>query len=129
LVAEWFATLSPVSAAFANADTELSPERVKELVDAGEVQLVDVRETYEWEAGRIEGSRHIEMERLASQAETVDRDRPVVFVCRLGSRAGMATQAFRGAGFDAYNLTGGIQAWVDGGLPIGPDDSAYVADH
>jgi rhodanese-related sulfurtransferase len=46
-----------VSGALSEADTELSPARVKELLDAGEAQLVDVRETYEWEAGRIEGAR------------------------------------------------------------------------
>ena len=49
------------------------------------MQLVDVREPYEFEAGRIAGSRHIELERLASKADTIDRDRPVVFVCRLGA--------------------------------------------
>jgi rhodanese-related sulfurtransferase len=118
-----------VSGAFSDTDTELPPERVKELLDAGEVQLVDVRETYEWEAGRIEGARHVEVARLASEAETIDRERPVVFHCRVGSRSAMATQAFRRAGYDAYNLTGGIKAWTDRGLPIGPDDSAYVADH
>ena len=58
---------------------ELPPERVKELLDAGDIQLVDVREDYEWEAGRIAGARHIEMERLPAQADTIDRERPVVF--------------------------------------------------
>ena len=42
-----------------------SPVR-QELIDAGEVQLVDVREPHEWDAGRIAGARHIELERLAS---------------------------------------------------------------
>src|SRR4051812_38975794 len=111
-------------------ETDLTPERVRELLDAGEIQLVDVREPYEWEAGRIPGARHIEMERLASQAETIDRERPVVFQCRIGARAGMAAQAFRASGYTAYNLIGGIQAWADRGLPLEPDDgSAYVADH
>ena len=118
-----------MSGSFSDTDTELSPERVKELVDAGEVQLVDVRETYEWEAGRIDGARHIEVAQLASEAETIDRGRPVVFHCRVGSRSAMAAQAFRRAGFDAYNLSGGILAWADRGLPLGPDDSAHVADH
>lgn len=87
-----------------------------------------MREPVEREAGHIEGSRHIELERLASEAETVPRDRPVVFQCRLGARSAMATRAFRSAGFDAYNMDGGIQAWVDSGLPIVPEDG-YVADH
>ena len=40
----------------------------------------------------------------------------------------MATQAFRAAGWDAYNMTGGITAWVERELPIEPDDG-YVAEH
>ena len=87
-----------------------------------------MREAYEHEAGRIEGVRHIELERLAAQAETIDRDRPVVFHCRLGARSGMAAQAFRAAGYDAYNMAGGIQAWADRGLPLAPE-GGYVADH
>ncbi len=113
---------------FADAETELVPERVAELLRQGEAELIDVREPYEREAGRIDGSRHIELERLASAAETLPRDRPVVFQCRLGARSGLATRAFRSAGFDAYNLAGGIQAWVDAGLPIVPE-GGHVADH
>ena len=93
-----------------------------------DVQVVDVREDYEHEAGRIAGARHIELERLASQAESIDRDRPVVFHCRLGSRSAMAAQAFRAAGYDAYTMAGGLRAWVDAGLPIEPEDG-HVADH
>jgi rhodanese-related sulfurtransferase len=113
---------------FSDPDAELTPERVAEMLGHGEAELIDVREPYEREAGRIGGSRHIEMERLASEAETIPRDRPVVFQCRLGARSAMATQAFRAAGYDAYNLDGGIQAWVGSGLPIVPRDG-YVADH
>ena len=69
------------------------------------MQLVDVREPYEWEAGRIAGARHIELEQLASQAESLDRDRPVLFYCRVGARSAMAAHAFRRAGFDAYSMT------------------------
>ena len=107
---------------------EITPEELAERLARGEVQLVDVREPYEWEAGRIEGAPHVEMERLASQAETIDRDRPVVFQCRLGARSAMATAAFRAAGWEAYNLGGGIQAWTDQGLAIEPE-GGHVADH
>ena len=115
-------------ASFADPEHELTPERVKEMLDAGEIELVDVREQYEWDAGRIAGARHIELERLAARAEELPRDRPLVFQCRLGARSAMATQAFRASGWDAYNLTGGITAWVDKGLPIEPD-GGKVADH
>lgn len=113
---------------FSEPGRELPPERVAELLEAGEALVIDVREPYEREAGRISGSRHIELERLASRADTLPRDRPVVFQCRLGARSAMAAQAFRSAGYDAYNLDGGIRAWVDRGLPIEPE-GGYVADH
>ena len=113
---------------FADATTDLSVERVAELLRRGEAELIDVREPYERRAGHIDGSRHIEMERLASEAETIPRERPVVFQCRLGARSGLAARAFRSAGYDAYNLEGGLQAWVDAGLPIVPADG-YVAEH
>lgn len=114
--------------AFSDPEHELSPERAAELLDRGEAVVVDVREPYEREAGRIAGSRHVEMERLASEADTIPRDRPVVFQCRLGARSGLAVRAFRAAGYDAYNLRGGLQAWVDAGLPTEPR-GGYVAEH
>jgi rhodanese-related sulfurtransferase len=114
--------------AFSEPGIEITPQQARELLDGSEAQLIDVRETYEWDEGRIAGARHIELERLASQAETIDRDRPVIFQCRLGARSAMATQAFRAAGYDAYSLAGGIQRWVEDGLGIEPEDGR-VADH
>jgi rhodanese-related sulfurtransferase len=39
----------------------------------------------------------------------------------------MATEAFRGAGFDAYNMSGGLLEWAADGLPLDPGDG-YVAE-
>ena len=107
---------------------ELSPRQVAELIGDGGAQLVDVREPYEHETSRIAGARHIELERLASQAPTIDRERPVVFYCRLGARSGMAAQAFRRSGYEAWSLVGGLEAWDAQGLPLDPP-GAPVADH
>lgn len=115
--------------AFTNPEIELEPRRVAEMLESDDgVQLVDVREDYEWDAGRITGARHIELERLASQAETIDRERPVVFQCRIGARSAMAAQAFRTAGYEAYTMQGGLTEWVSQGLPIEPEDGR-VAEH
>jgi rhodanese-related sulfurtransferase len=113
--------------AFENPEIEITAQRAAELM-AGDATVIDVRESYEREAGYIAGTRHIELERLASSADQIDRGRPVVFHCRLGMRSAMAASAFRAAGYDAYTLTGGIQAWVDAGMAIEPD-GGYVADH
>ena len=110
---------------FTDREHELEPEQVRDRLERGEIELVDVREPYEWDAGRIAGARHIELERLASRADELPRDRPIVFQCRLGARSAMATRAFRQAGWDAHNLTGGAEAWVDAGLPF----EGEVAEH
>jgi rhodanese-related sulfurtransferase len=101
---------------------ELSPRQVAELIGDGGAQLIDVREPYEHEAGRIAGDVHIELEQLTGAAGSIDRDRPVVFYCRSGSRSALAAQAFGASGYSAHNLTGGLQAWVKDGLPIEPAD-------
>src|SRR3954451_18539348 len=113
---------------FHSADVDVDPDRAKELLDAGEVQLVDVREPYEWEAGRIAGARHIELERLAAEADSLDRSRPVVFYCRVGARSGMAANAFRRAAYDAYSVDGGLTEWHGRGPPLDPPDGK-VAQH
>jgi rhodanese-related sulfurtransferase len=97
------------------------------LTDDG-AQIIDVRESYEREAGHIAGTRHIELERLASQAATIDQERPVIFYCRLGSRSLMAAQAFRRAGYDAWSMAGGLSRWADEGRPLDPE-TGEVANH
>jgi rhodanese-related sulfurtransferase len=109
-------------------DIEVGPERAAELLRDDEVQLVDVREPYEVAAGRLAGARHVPMNELSAQAQTLDRDKPVLFYCRVGGRSGMAAGAFRQAGFRAYSLAGGILDWHRRGLPLEPDDGT-VADH
>jgi rhodanese-related sulfurtransferase len=113
----------------ATDELELSPDEVRRRHDAGEIQVVDVREQYEWDAGRMAGDvRHIEIGQLTSQAATIDPSRPVVFQCRVGSRSLFAAQAFRATGYEAYSLAGGLVAWHAAGLPLEPADGS-VADH
>jgi rhodanese-related sulfurtransferase len=115
--------------AFADPEIDVEPQRLAGwLAERPDLQLIDVREAYEREAGAIDGSRHIELERLASSADTIDRDRPVVFYCRVGARSGMAAQAFRASGYDAYSMRGGLTAWAEEQRPLSPPDG-YVADH
>jgi rhodanese-related sulfurtransferase len=107
---------------------DYTPQQVAELVAAGEVQLVDVRTPDEHAAGHIAGGRLIELTELASQANTLDSDRPVILYCRGGGRSAMATEALTRAGFDAHNMVGGMLDWHAAGLPMEPADG-YVAEH
>ena len=106
---------------------DYTPREVAELQARDSIQLIDVRQDHEWDAGRIGGARHVELNELGAQASTIERGRPVVFYCRSGMRSAMATEAFAEAGWDAHNMAGGLIAWEAAGLPIEPDDG-YVAD-
>jgi rhodanese-related sulfurtransferase len=101
-------------------EVELPPARVSELLDAGDAELIDVREPGEWEAGHVPGARNVELASLTAEAETIDRERPVIFGCRSGNRSRMAAEAFRESGYDAYNMAGGLRAWAHEGRPLEP---------
>ena len=103
-------------------DSDYTPHEVADLLQGADIQLIDVRQPDEHEAGRIAGDRLIELASLAAEVDSIDRARPVVFYCRTGSRSAMATQAFRGAGFDAHNMVGGLLDWHAAGLPLDPPD-------
>ena len=122
-----------MSASVDTSQIDIDPDQVADWLaedpdpQAGP-QLIDVREPYEREAGHIADTRHIPLVELTSQAATVERDRPVVFYCRVGSRSEMAAQAFRASGFQAHSMRGGLRRWADEGRPLSPE-GGYVADH
>jgi rhodanese-related sulfurtransferase len=111
------------------SELDIDPARVAEwLAEDPSLQVIDVREAYEREAGHIAGTRHIELVRLTSEAASVERERPVVFYCRVGARSEMAAQAFRASGYEAYSMSGGLQRWAAEGRPLSPEGGS-VADH
>ncbi len=105
---------------------DYTPQQVAELLAGGGVQVIDVRMAHEHEAGHIAGTRLIELSDLPTEADSIDRDTPVIFYCRSGSRSAMATEAFTQAGFDAHNMEGGMVAWEAAGLAMEPADGFVV---
>jgi rhodanese-related sulfurtransferase len=106
---------------------EYAPQQVADLMVTSDAQLIDVRQPHEYEAGRIAGARLIQLMELAARAQELDPNKPLVFYCRSGSRSALATKAFRNAGYDAYNMSGGLLEWRASNLPLEPSDG-YVAD-
>src|ERR1700737_1639851 len=88
------------------------------LAQRDDLLLIDVRHPHEWEAGRIEGSRHLPLDELPGRLDDVDWERPVVTVCRGGPRSAEAAVLLRAHGIQADHLEGGIVAWAELGLPI-----------
>ena len=118
-----------MSAPRETSEIDIDPARVAEwLAEDPSLQVVDVRELYEREAGHIDGTRHIELVRLTAEARSVERERPVVFYCRVGGRSQMAAQAFRASGYEAYSMDGGLRRWAQEGRPLTPQGGS-VADH
>jgi len=112
----------------AQDEIDVDPQRVTSWREEDpSLQVIDVREPYEREAGHIAGTRHIQLVDLTDQASTVERDHPVVFYCRVGARSQMAAQAFRAAGYDAYTMTGGLKRWAEQGLPLEPEGGSVAA--
>jgi rhodanese-related sulfurtransferase len=99
---------------------QLTPvEVIAALRDEGGL-VVDVREADEWKAGHMEGSEWIPLGELGARAGELPRDRPLLIVCRSGSRSGYAADALAAAGYDARNLAGGLVRWAGDGLPLEP---------
>jgi rhodanese-related sulfurtransferase len=84
-----------------------------------EVQMVDCREPFEWEAGRVEGSVLIPLNQLmAGAGADLDPGRPVVVICRSGNRSELGALMLQARGYEAYNLRKGLEEWEREGLPL-----------
>jgi rhodanese-related sulfurtransferase len=94
-----------------NGVPEVSAEEGRQLVDEGAL-LLDVREADEWDAGHAPEATWIPMGDLQARVGELARDRPIVAICRTGSRSAAVTGALRRAGFDVVNLEGGMRAWA-----------------
>jgi rhodanese-related sulfurtransferase len=90
-----------------------------------EIQLVDCRELYEWEAGRIEGAVYLPLNSImAGAGADLVHEKPIAVICRSGNRSELATMMLQARGFEAYNVEGGMEAWAAAGLPVTTDDGS-----
>ncbi len=92
---------------------EIQPSEVKNWLEENkDFQIIDVRESYEYNGGHIEGSKLISLGQIQSRLSEIDKDKPTVFVCHSGSRSGMACQFATSNGYeDSYNMVGGMMSW------------------
>src|SRR5438128_5627723 len=100
----------------------MSAHELKQKMDTREpFELIDVRETFEYEIARIDGARLIPLGEIAERADELPRNRPIVIHCHSGRRSAEAVRLLQQRGFgNIYNLEGGIDAWsdqIDPGVP------------
>jgi rhodanese-related sulfurtransferase len=104
------------------SDIEMTVAEFKETLDAGhDVQVVDVREMWEFAIAHLPGSILLPMHELGARLDELNRTRPTVIICHHGIRSLHAALALRGRGFtDVRSLRGGIQRWsteIDPSMP------------
>lgn len=87
---------------------------------ARDAVLLDVRESYEWEAGHAPDAVHAPLSALAAGAALPERvaGRPLVVVCRSGNRSRQAAELLAARGADAVDVIGGMRDWARRGLPV-----------
>jgi len=104
-----------------SAYENIKPHELKSRLDAGErLVLLDVREPWEFELARIEGSKLIPMSRLEERFTELDPEAETVVICHHGNRSAYVAQALERAGFEnVLNLEGGLEAYssVDEAVP------------
>jgi glyoxylase-like metal-dependent hydrolase (beta-lactamase superfamily II)/rhodanese-related sulfurtransferase len=98
---------------------EVQPDWLEEHLRA--VQIVDVREPEEFDGplGHVPGAVLIPLGTLAQRCAALDRQKPIVAVCRSGARSARATLMLGKAGFDKVaNLSGGMLRWRAQRYPV-----------
>lgn len=87
----------------------------------GALRLIDVREPDEFDGplGHIDGAELVPLATLPAFAASLDRQAPMLLICRSGARSARAATMLAAAGFTAlYNLAGGMLVWEATGLPV-----------
>ncbi|MEO5590593.1 MAG: molybdopterin-synthase adenylyltransferase MoeB [Gemmatimonadaceae bacterium] len=92
---------------------EIQPrELAAKLANGDDIQLIDVREPWEWSLARLPGARLVPLGDVDLSIDTFDRDREVVMYCKVGARSQRAAEILAEAGITRVsNLVGGILAW------------------
>lgn len=100
----------------------LPQDLAKQLSTApASIQLLDVREPWEYELVHLENSYLVPLAQLNYGLTALNKELPVVVICHHGIRSAHACYLLERLGFQAINLTGGIDRWareVDPSIPI-----------
>ena len=98
-----------------NAIQEIQPSQLASRLKKGEqLEIIDVREPFEWEIGHIPGARLVPLARIPEEIPHLDKRRETILYCKVGARSMDAAQQLADAGVsEVRNLAGGILRWID----------------
>lgn len=97
----------------------VSVRQLQEMVNAGDVHILDVRQPAEWAGGHIKGAQFITAAELPDRMDEVPDTKDVAVVCGSGYRSSVATSLLKRSGRgDVVNVSGGMSAWNGAGFPV-----------
>jgi rhodanese-related sulfurtransferase len=98
--------------------TRINVDEAKEMLDGG-AAIIDVRETFEYDAGHVPNAGHIPVNTVYARREELPKDKDLIFVCAVGQRSALAAEMAAAAGLTRlFNLEGGTEAWIKAGEPV-----------
>jgi rhodanese-related sulfurtransferase len=107
-----------------NVGSELDPLEVDVATTVAalgdpNIQIVDCREQDEWDDAHAEGMMLLPLSVMGQRLNELDRDRPLIVVCRSGNRSLKAARQLAEIGFtDVKSMQGGLIAWAEQGQPL-----------
>ena len=100
----------------------VSAAQATQLINREDALILDVRDPGEFGSGHILGAKNVPLSRIDSAGSEIAakrREKPVIVYCDTGSRSSRAAAALRTQGFSrVLNLSGGLGAWQQAGLPV-----------
>lgn len=114
VVESWGANEQPVGSV-----PQIDARELAAALERGDVAVVDVRGSAEWEAGHLPGVPNIPLGHLTERLGELPTDKPLVLQCQGGARSAIATSVLRARGIGrVVNLQGGFAAWEAEGRPV-----------
>jgi rhodanese-related sulfurtransferase len=99
--------------------TRIDVHEAKQMIEAGKVQVIDSREPHEHADGHVPGSVNIPHMATLVRAESLAKDKPILFICKSGQRSAVAAEFAASLGLDElYNVEGGHDAWLQAGYEM-----------
>ena len=89
----------------------VSAADVNKMMNESNVQVIDVRESYEWAMGHIPVASLVSLQTIPANLDKIDQKKKIVVVCASGGRSVSASNYLAAQGYDVYNMVGGMMGW------------------
>lgn len=89
----------------------ISTKKLEELLNTKDINLLDVREDYEYNQGHIDQAKLFPLSTISEAIESLDLNKKYYLICRSGKRSARAAEIMERNNFDVVNVEGGMLNW------------------